>query len=115
MKGVEQPLIEHVEAVGASPGVEVLGIYVRSDEFAASGDLSVPDDNHKWVQPPARTVTFSCCEGEAELLIALRLTAPGEQRIDALSIDYRAGPWSYSAVLKLDSWPLPPGQPAAQP
>jgi hypothetical protein len=115
VKGVEQPLIEHVQVVGATSGVEVLGIYVRGDEFAAAGDISIPGDNHKWVNPPARTVTFSCCEGEPELLIALRLTAPGEQRIDALSIDYRAGPWSYNTVLKLDSWPLPPGQPAAQP
>ena len=115
VKGVEQPLIEHVQVIGATSGVEVLGIYVRSDEYAAAGDISIPGDNHKWVKPPARTVTFSCCEGEPVLLIALRLTAPGEQRIDAVSIDYRSDPWSYNRVLNLGPWPLEPGQSAVQP
>ncbi len=115
MKGVEQPLIERVQVVGATSGVEVLGVYVRSDEFATAGDISVPDDNHKWLKPPARTITFACCEGEPEILIVFRLTAPGEQRIDAVSIDYRSDPWSYNTVLNLGPGQLEPGQPAAQP
>jgi hypothetical protein len=111
VQGVDQPLIEHLEVVGASRGVEVLGLYVRSDEFAAAGDLVVPGDNHKWVKTPARTITLPCCDGAPEFLIVLRLTAPGEQQMDALSIDYRADPWSDNTVLKLGPWPLPPGVP----
>jgi hypothetical protein len=115
LKGVERPLIEHVHVEGATSGVQMLGTYVRSDDVSAVGDISVPDENYKWLTPPVRTTTFTCCEGEPELLIVFRLTAPGEQRIDAISIDYRSDPWSYNTTLNLGPGALEPGQPAAQP
>jgi hypothetical protein len=102
LTGSHDPLIEHAELVGVSGGVRVMGLYVRYDGPAAPGTfLTIPESNLRWVLPPARSITFDCCEGSPELLIAFQLDAPGAQSIDAIAVDYRDDPWSYHAVFTL--------------